>query len=83
MPPMEKFQRLDVRPLLDRGIQPLQPILNRVKCLKSSDGLILVSPFLPSPLIELLHSQNIASKVEHGENGTWFIYFWRDASEET
>jgi hypothetical protein len=42
--------------------------------------LIVVAPFLPSPLIELLRSQGFASKVERGEPGSWIVYFWRENS---
>ena len=78
MPPLSKFKRFDVRPLLQRGEEPLSEILQRVKAIAPEEGLIITAPFLPSPLIELLGSQGFASKVEHGERGTWFVYFWRE-----
>lgn len=77
MPPLSKFKRFDVRPLLKRGAEPLTEILNRVQTLKPDEGLIIIAPFLPSPLIELLGSQGFASKVERGESGSWIVYFWR------
>ena len=40
---------------------------------------ILVAPFLPSPLIEKLGSEGFASKVERGAGADWLIYFWREA----
>jgi hypothetical protein len=49
-----RFKRFDVRPLLKRGAEPLPDILKRVQALKPNDGLIILAPFLPSPLIELL-----------------------------
>ena len=78
MLPISKFKRFDVRPLLQRGTEPLPEILQRVKSLAHEEGLIVIAPFLPSPLIELLGSQGFASKVEHGERGAWFVYFWRE-----
>jgi hypothetical protein len=78
MPPLSKFKRFDVRPLLKRGGEPLSEILQRVKSLPLGAGLVIIAPFLPSPLIELLGSQGFASKVEHGERGAWFVYFWRE-----
>jgi len=77
MPPISKFKRLDVRPLLKRGAEPLPQILQRVQALPADEGLIIIAPFLPSPLIELLGSQGFASKVERGEGGSWIVYFWR------
>ena len=78
MPPLSNFKRLDVRPVLQRGTDALPGILERVKALGPEEGLIVTAPFLPSPLIELLGSQGFASKIEHGERGAWFVYFWRE-----
>jgi hypothetical protein len=77
MPPLSQFKRFDVRPLLKRGEEPLPQILKRVQALDPDAGLIVIAPFLPSPLIELLGSQGFASKVECGEAGSWIVYFWR------
>jgi hypothetical protein len=78
MPPLSQFKRFDVRPLLKRGGEPLSEILQRVKGLKPDESLIIIAPFLPSPLIELLGSQGFASKVERGEGASWIVYFWRE-----
>ena len=77
MPPLSQFKRFDVRPLLKRGEEPLPQILHRVQAIRQDEGIIIVAPFLPSPLIELLGSQGFASKVEPGERGSWIVYFWR------
>lgn len=76
MPALTQFRRLDVRPLLQRGEEPLPTILDRVRRLGPGEGLIVTAPFLPSPLIELLGSQGFQSKVERGEAGSWIVYFW-------
>lgn len=76
-PALSQFKRFDVRPLLKRGEEPLPAILKRVQALETGAGLIIVAPFLPSPLIELLGSQGFQSKVERGEAGSWIVYFWR------
>jgi hypothetical protein len=75
-PAISQFKRLDVRPLLQRGEEPLPAILKRVQELAAGTGLIVIAPFLPSPLIELLGSQGFQSKVERGEGGSWIVYFW-------
>jgi hypothetical protein len=77
MPPLSKFRRFDVRPLLQRGAEPLSDVLKRVQELGTEEGLIIIAPFLPSPLVELLGSQGFASKVERGDGGSWIVYFWR------
>ena len=50
MPPLNQFKRFDVRDLLQRGIEPFPEIRQRVDALKPNTGLIIVAPFLPSPL---------------------------------
>lgn len=77
MPPIERFKRLDVRPLLARGEEPFSLIRARAEALKTGDGLIIVAPFLPSPLIEKFSSEGFATKIEHGPGGEWMVYFWR------
>jgi uncharacterized protein (DUF2249 family) len=79
MPPIGRFKRFDVRSLLTRGEEPLTEILKRVQALETGEGLIIVAPFLPSPLIELLGSQGFQSKVERGDAGSWLVYFWRQS----
>jgi len=78
MIPLNQFKRFDVRELIRRGIEPFPEILERVSKLKATEGLIIVAPFLPSPLIEKLGSQGFASKVERGNGADWMVYFWRE-----
>jgi hypothetical protein len=80
MPPLDRFKRFDVRDLIRRGIEPFPEIRQRADKLKAGDGLIVVAPFLPSPLIEKLGSEGYASKVERGAVADWMVYFWREAS---
>jgi len=76
--PTLRFKRLDVRPLLARGEEPLPAIRERVIALKPDEGLTVVAPFLPSPLIEFLRGEGFASRIEHGSAGEWVVSFWRD-----
>jgi hypothetical protein len=78
MPPLDQFKRFDVRDLIRRGVEPLPEIRKRVDALKSEEGLIVVAPFLPSPLVEKLHSEGFASRVERGQGTDWMVYFWRE-----
>lgn len=77
MPPLNKFKRFDVRERLRNGIEPFPEIFQRVNALPSDEGLIVVAPFLPSPLIERLGGEGFASKVERGSGSDWIVYFWR------
>jgi hypothetical protein len=78
MLPLNKFKRFDVREMLSRGVEPFPEVRKRVDALKSDEGLIIVAPFLPSPLIEALGGEGFESKVERGAGANWIIYFWRD-----
>ena len=69
---MTKFKILDVRPLLAQGTEPFATIRSRVDALKAGEGLTVIAPFLPSPLIEKLHSEGSArlrsiSRTEAGQ----------------
>jgi hypothetical protein len=80
MPPLNRFKRFDVRELLRNGTEPFSEILKRVTALKADEGLIVIAPFLPSPLVERLASEGFASKVERGRGSDWMVYFWREAA---
>lgn len=75
------FRRLDVRKLLAQGTEPFPEIRRRVDALASGEGLAVIAPFLPSPLIEKLRSEDFESRVEPLPDGSWVAYFWREAAE--
>ena len=77
MPPRDQFKRIDVRPLLAKGVEPFPEIRRRADALKPGEGLIVVAPFLPSPLIEILGSEGFESKVERAEGSDWLVSFWK------
>lgn len=79
MPPLTKFKRFDVRELIRNGIEPFPEIWKRATALPADAGLIVVAPFLPSPLVEKLQGEGFAAKVEPGARGEWMVYFWREA----
>lgn len=78
MPAANQFKRFDVRDLIRQGLEPFPEIHRRVHELKEEAGLIIIAPFLPSPLIERLGSEGFKSKVERGAGADWLVYFWRE-----
>ena len=76
--PQVAFKRLDARKLLAQGIEPFPAIRKGVDALKPGEGLAVIAPFLPSPLIEKLRGENFASRVEPQPDGSWVAYFWRE-----
>ena len=80
MIPLTKFKRFDVREVIRNGVEPFPEIRRRVDALKADEGLIIVAPFLPSPLVEKLASEGFSSKVERGQGADWIVYFWREVA---
>lgn len=74
------FKRLDVRPMIARGEEPFPIIRQAVEGLAEGDGLVVIAPFLPSPLIDFLGSQGYASRIERGQGPDWVVYFWKEAA---
>lgn len=77
MKPAILFKKLDVGRLLEAGREPLPEIRNLVEALRPGEGLEVIAPFLPSPLIELLGSEGFEHELDHEPGGTWITRFWR------
>ncbi|HVT71711.1 MAG TPA: DUF2249 domain-containing protein [Lacunisphaera sp.] len=73
-----RFKVFDVRPHLARNEEPFPLIRARVDALKAGEGVTIVAPFMPAPLIELLKSEGFASTVERRHDGAWAVNFWRE-----
>jgi len=76
--PTRKSQVLDVRAIMARGEQPFARIRQTVAALGPSDDLVLVTPFLPSPLIEKLRSEGFQARPERRTDGGWQTHFSRE-----
>lgn len=76
--PSRKFHPLDVRPVIARGDQPIKPIMAALATLAPGEGLALIAPFLPSPLIERLQAAGFQARPERRSDGSWETFFWRD-----
>jgi uncharacterized protein (DUF2249 family) len=74
-----KKRTLDVRPLLARGEEPFMPILETVSSLRAEEDLLLITPFLPSPLIERLQAEGFEARPERRTDGAWETQFRRSA----
>jgi uncharacterized protein (DUF2249 family) len=72
-----KIRTLDVRALMARGEEPFQKIMTTVAALAADESLMLVTPFLPAPLIEKLRSEGFAARPERAGDGTWRTHFFR------
>ncbi|MDI1319756.1 MAG: DUF2249 domain-containing protein [bacterium] len=73
-----KFKIFDVRPQLARGEEPFPLIRSRVDALKAGEGVTIIAPFMPAPLIELLKSEGFQSSMERRADGAWAVSFSRE-----
>ena len=73
-----KFKTLDVRPIVAEGVEPFARIRTAVDALQPGEGLSVIAPFLPSPLIEKLGSEGFQSRVERESGSSWITHFWRE-----
>ncbi len=73
------FKKFDVRRLLAQGVEPFPEIRKRIDLLQPNEGLSVIAPFLPSPLIEKLTSEGFQSRVERQVGGGgWVVHFWQE-----
>jgi uncharacterized protein (DUF2249 family) len=72
-----KFKTLDVRPCILKGEEPLPLIRKNIDALKPGQGLTVVAPFMPAPLVELLKSEGFLATLERREDGAFMVNFWR------
>jgi hypothetical protein len=77
-PRSAKIRTLDVRPLIARGEEPFTKIMAAVAALSPQDSLVLLTPFLPAPLIEKLRSEGFEAQPERADDGSWRTRFVRE-----
>jgi hypothetical protein len=68
---------LDVRALLAKGEEPFRVILATVGSLAADEDLLLVTPFIPAPLIERLGAEGFEAMPERRADGSWQTRFQR------
>lgn len=72
-----KSRTLDVRPIIAEGGSPLEKIMAATRSLGAQDTLVLITPFLPSPMIEKLQSEGFQARPERRSDGAWQTHFVR------
>lgn len=71
----ENVVRLDVRPLLSAGHSPLGAIMDAVQQLTDEQSLLVVAPFEPFPLYQMLGEYGYSHKTTALDDGSWEILF--------
>lgn len=71
-----KVKELDVRPILEKGMDPFKHIMDELKNTPKDYALKVINTFEPIPLIKILNKKSYASHVEtEGDNvvNTYFL----------
>lgn len=72
-----KPRTLDARPLIARGEEPFPRIMAIVAALQPGESFLLVTPFLPAPLIEKLQGEGFEVRPERRADRGWQTLFTR------
>jgi uncharacterized protein len=72
-------RRLDARPLLARGVHPLEQVLAELAALGPGEIYELVTPFVPGPLVERARGLGYLAHARSDEPGTVRTAFTRGA----
>jgi len=70
--------RLDVRPLLTHGVEPLDDILAAAADIRVGEVLEVVAPFEPVPLYRVLGARGFAHEALMLDGGDWLARFLRE-----
>lgn len=76
---MTHFVELDVRPTLRAGGEPFGQIMDAIGELGPDQGLRLLATFCPVPLFHVLGSKGFSHREAELEDGSWEIFFEREA----
>ncbi len=75
---LEGAERLDVRPLLATGEEPLGLVLKRAAGIAPGGVLVIEAPFDPAPLRRVLSGKGFAAHAERLAEDHWRVVFRRD-----
>lgn len=72
---VSNFVDLDVRPALRAGEEPFGLIMAAVANLREGEGLRLLAPFKPVPLLHVMGSKGFSHEMTELEGGDWEVRF--------
>ncbi len=70
-----KAKIVDVRPIIEKGEEPFDTIMEAVSDLEETQPLVILAPFEPVPLEGVLSSQGFAYDAVALEGGDWRVSF--------
>ena len=69
--------RFDATPLIDAGQNPMQEIFRHLEMTGPGEIFMLSTPFVPAPIIELIHKKGYAHYCHQSEQELWSSYFFK------
>ncbi len=68
---------LDVRPELEHGGEPFVSIMEAASAIKPGGTLVLIAPFEPVPLYDVLGARGFSHETEKVAADEWIVQFTR------
>lgn len=72
---------VDVRKVLQEGQEPCHAIDAALAELRPEQGLQVIAPFMPSPLVERLRAEGFNARPSRRKDGAWQVDFVRASSQ--
>jgi len=66
---------LDVRPILESGGEPYVRIMEAVAAIKPGEALVIIAPFEPVPLYDVLGARGFSHETAMVAAGEWLVRF--------
>lgn len=79
---IEFVATIDARPMLERNEHPLGLAIQTFQQLNNGQGCILVTPFVPAPLIDKMQERGAMVKTIRKDEEEYWNYFWKNIQKE-
>jgi hypothetical protein len=78
IPEFEIVETIDARPMLEQGAHPLNLVMTKLKQMNPGQGFILITPFIPAPLIDTARGQGYRAEFKKISEDQIENYFWKE-----
>lgn len=75
---LDAAETLDVRPVLAEGGEPFVEILETAERIATGQSLVLIAPFEPAPLYDVLAGRGFSHATERVGADEWVVRFTRE-----
>ena len=70
--------RFDATPLIDAGQNPMQEVLNKLDKISDDEIFLLITPFIPAPIIELITKKGYAHYCLNMDSKLFHTFFFQN-----